>query len=83
VQSTIENITGTVFIDDPGNKSGIKDNAEYPIFKSAKDSYVYYDESSIAHGVYTRDTFYFRLDPYIIDSLNSFDAQGMKYTGTF
>jgi len=83
VQSTIENITGTVFIDEPTNKSGIKDNAQYPIFKSAKDSYVYYDESSIAHGVYTRDTFYFRIDPYIIDSLNSFDAEGMKYTGTF
>ncbi len=83
VQSTIENITGNVLIDDPGNKSGIKQNEEYPIFKSTKDSYVYYDRSSIAHGVYTRDTFYFRIDPYEIDSLNSFDAEGMKYTGTF
>lgn len=83
VQSTIENITGNVLIDDPGNKSGIKQNDEYPIFKSTKDSYVYYDRSSIADGVYTRDTFYFRIDPYEIDSLNSFDAEGMKYTGTF
>ena len=83
VQSTIENITGNVFIDDPGNKSGIKDNPEYPIFRSTKDSYVYYDAKSIAQGVYKRDTFYFRIDPYEIDSLNSFDAEGMKYTGTF
>ncbi|WP_462280860.1 hypothetical protein [Salinivirga cyanobacteriivorans] len=83
VMSTIENITGNVFIDDPGNKSGIKDNPEYPIFRSTKDSYVYYDAKSIAGGVYTRDTFYFRIDPYEIDSLNSFDAEGMKYTGTF
>ena len=83
VQSTIENITGNVFIDDPGNKSGIKDNPHYPIFRSTKDSYVYYDAKSIAQGVYTRDTFYFRIDPYEIDSLNSFEAQGMKYTGTF
>ncbi|MDA3865657.1 MAG: hypothetical protein PF489_02780 [Salinivirgaceae bacterium] len=83
VQSTIEDITGNVLIDDPGNKSGIKDNAEYPIFRSTKDSYVYYDAKSIAQGVYTRDTFYFQVDPYEIDSLNSFDAQGMRYTGTF
>lgn len=83
VQSTIEDITGSVLIDKTSNKSGVKDNAEYPIFKSTKDSYVYYDEPQIAHGVYTRDTFFFRIDPYEIDSLNSFSAQGMKYTGTF
>lgn len=83
VQSTIEDITGSVLIDEVSNKSGVKDNPQYPIFKSTKDSYVYYDESHIAHGVYTRDTFFFRIDPYEIDSLNSFDSQGLKYTGTF
>ena len=81
VQSTIENITGKLRIDEPDNKSGRKHLLQYPIFSSEKDSYVYYDDPDIQDGKYTRDTFYFQVYPYIIDSLNSFSTEGMGFEG--
>lgn len=81
VQSTIENITGKLKIDEPDNKSGRKNLRQYPIFASEKDSYVYYDDPEIQDGKYTRDTFYFQVYPYTIDSLNSFSTEGMGFEG--
>lgn len=81
VSSTIENITGKLKIDEPDNKSGRKNLLQYPIFASEKDSYVYYDASYIQGGKYTRDTFYFQVYPYVIDSLNSFSTEGMGFEG--
>jgi len=81
VQSTIESITGKLKIDEPDNKSGRKNLLQYPIFASEKDSYVYYDAPSIQDGKYTRDTFYFQVYPYTIDSLNSFSTEGMGFEG--
>lgn len=81
VQSTIESITGKLKIDEPDNKSGRKNLLQYPIFASEKDSYVYYDDPDIQDGKYTRDTFYFQVYPYVIDSLNSFSTEGMGFDG--
>lgn len=81
VQSTIESITGKLKIDEPDNKSGRKNLQQYPIFASEKDSYVYYDDPYIQDGKYTRDTFYFQVYPYTIDSLNSFSTEGMGFEG--
>ncbi len=81
VQSTIENITGKLKIDEPDNKSGRKNLKQYPIFASEKDSYVYYDDPDIQDGKYPRDTFYFQIYPYTIDSLNTFATEGMKFEG--
>lgn len=81
VQSTIENITGKLKIDEPDNKSGRKNLLQYPIFASEKDSYVYYDDPDIQDGKYTRDNFFFQVYPYTIDSLNSFSTEGMGFVG--
>lgn len=81
VQSTIEDITGKLRIDEPDNKSGRKNLLQYPIFSSEKDSYVYYDDPEIQDGKYVRDTFYFQVYPYVIDSLNSFSTEGMGFEG--
>ncbi|MCK4664051.1 MAG: hypothetical protein KAT68_14380 [Bacteroidales bacterium] len=82
VRSVIESVTGELLIDDPNNKSGVKDIPQYPIFYSNKDSYIYYDKTYIQKGVYKKDDFYFKLDPYTIDSLNNFSTEGMGYDGT-
>lgn len=82
VQSTIEQVTGQLKIDHPENKSGVKDYPNYPIFKSTDSSYVYYDHPKIRKGVYERTDFYYIIDPYEIDSINSFDPEGMGYDGT-
>lgn len=81
VQSVIEEISGNLVIDDPTNKSGVKKYPRYPVFESEKESFVYYDDNHVQNGKYTRDRFFFVIDPYVIDSLNSFSTQGMGYKG--
>jgi hypothetical protein len=81
VENSIEDVTGDLLIDNPNNKSGIKKYPKYPIFTSKKNSYVYYDKKNIQKGKYTRDKFYFVVDPYVIDSLNNYTTEGMGYTG--
>ncbi|HAW51355.1 MAG TPA: hypothetical protein DCX54_03350, partial [Flavobacteriales bacterium] len=83
VRSVIEAINGELLIDAPDNKSGFKLTPDYPIFKSLEDSYVYYDKKSIHSGVYKRDTFYFHLEPFTIDSLDNFSNEGLKFDGEF
>ncbi|MEI6817430.1 MAG: hypothetical protein WCL14_12530 [Bacteroidota bacterium] len=83
VKSVLQNITGDLMIDNPANKSGVKDFPEYPIFNSKKDSYVFYDRSEVQKGVYHRDNFYFHLIPFTIDSLDNFSKEGLKFLGTF
>lgn len=82
VKSVIEQIRGELLIDYPVNKSGRKNYAKYPVFNSTKDSYVYYDKRSIQRGVYHRDKFYFKIDPYTLDSLGDFSTEGLRLKGT-
>jgi hypothetical protein len=44
---------------------------------------VYYDHPSIYGGVYDRNKFYFKIEPFTIDSLDNFSSGGMKFAGTF
>ncbi|WP_417588637.1 hypothetical protein [Owenweeksia hongkongensis] len=83
VKTVLQGLTGELLIDDPRNKSGQKEYTEYPIFKSAKDSYVYYDKKDIFDRVYNREEFYVRLDPFEIDSLDNITTQGLQFAGTF
>lgn len=85
VKSVIENMNGELKIDDPSNKSGVlnKKFAQYPIFTSAKPAFVYYDKPGIQRGVYNRDKFYFKLDPFTIDSLDNFQNEALRFGGVF
>jgi hypothetical protein len=81
VQSVIEKINGTLQIDAPKNKSGLKPFSRYPILTSAEKSFVYYDKKYIRRGSYSRDKFYFHLDPFEIDSLDNFANDGIAFQG--
>lgn len=83
VRSVVQNISGDLLIDFQGNKSGMHDYPQYPIFNSKKDSYVYYDKPWIQDGVYESDKFYFHLDPFTIDSLDNFSRAGLRFNGEF
>lgn len=83
INSVLEDISGTLFIDQQYNKSGLKDYPEYPKFTSTKGSKVYYDHKSTFGGVYNRDHFYFSVDPFTIDSLDNFTRSGIQFPGTF
>jgi len=66
--TSIENISGTLYIDKPTNKSGIMGNRDYSKFKSEGFSYTYYDKDQFKR-LYRRDSFYFELKPFQLDSL--------------
>lgn len=83
VQTLIENVNGELRIDAPKNKSGYRKAPTFPSFQSFKESYAFYDKRQIFKGVYNRDKFYFKLDPFSIDSLDDFRNEGLRFEGTF
>lgn len=83
VTSTIEKITGEIQIDKPNNKSGLQFNEDYPIFRSTKSSFVYYDDISIHNGVYPRESFYFEIYPFVFKNINNFEYKDMNFIGMF
>jgi len=83
VESTIEEVTGTLEVDHPNNKSGWKSDryTQYPILTSREVSHVYYDAERICRGAYHRDDFNYALDPFVIDSLDNFSNEDLRFTG--
>jgi hypothetical protein len=81
VKNVISDLSGDLYIDDPNNKSGLKEFPHYPIFNSTKDAYVYYDKPSIFNGVYNREKFYFYVYPFTIDSLDNFKTELLEFNG--
>ncbi len=81
ITSTFEKIKGDILIDKPDNKSGIKDNPEYPIFNSLQKSFIYYDNIAIHNGVYKRDSFYFEVYPFRFTNLNNFEQSNLNFRG--
>ncbi|MFO7615837.1 MAG: hypothetical protein R6V75_01145, partial [Bacteroidales bacterium] len=86
VTSFIEKTRGTLYIDHAENKSGLKteDYPQYPVIATDTFSYVYYDRRDIVNGAYTRDSFFFRIDPFVMGGM--FDlafAESLKLPGRF
>lgn len=84
VKNVLENVTGTLEIDAPSNKNGLQQEKypEYPKFNSTQESFVFYDRSTIQNGAYIRDKFYYKSDPFMLDSLDNFSNEGLKFDGT-
>ena len=85
IETTINNMVAILRIDDPNNKSGLRKEQfpTYPELESLDYSYAYYDKQSIQNGAYKRDLpFYFRLDTFILDSINNLQMEGVTFGGT-
>jgi hypothetical protein len=83
VQTVIENMNGELRIDAPRNHSGYGKAPTFPHFQSFKESYTFYDKKTIFKGVYNRDKFYYKLDPFEMDSLDNFRNEGLIFEGEF
>lgn len=83
VGTVIENANGELRIDAPKNHSGWGKAPTFPQFQSFKESYAFYDSRTIFKGVYNRDKFYFRLEPFTMDSLDNFRSEGLMFDGDF
>ena len=83
MRSILQNLSGTLYIDSMSNKSGRKNFPAYPTFVSRKEAYIYYDNQSVYNGVYKRDKFYFKIDPFTLDSLDNFVTGSLAFDGDF
>lgn len=81
VQTAIQNLNGYLMIDMPFNKSGLEDYPQYPVFTNLDKAFVYYDDHKIHGGIYDRDAFYYTVDPFTFDSLNTFVPDKLEFTG--
>jgi hypothetical protein len=68
-------------IDAPNNKSGLEDIKMFPSFQTKDYSYVYYDDKTILDSVYTRDKFFFKLDKFNLDGMDSLKKEDLKFKG--
>lgn len=84
VKNVLEEVSGDLRIDSPTNKSGSQSAVypQYPIFNCNRESYVYYDNSRIQDGAYDRDAFFYRVEPFSIDSLDNFSREQLRFDGT-
>ena len=83
LNSLIQLATGEVYIDDPRNKSGLKNYAQYPIVNAQKPSYIFYDRIPGLEGVYGKEDFYFRIDPFVFENVDHYRSEDMNLKGEF
>ncbi|MEM7038552.1 MAG: hypothetical protein AAF570_16325, partial [Bacteroidota bacterium] len=81
--TSIEGVTGAIYINKPDNKNGLEVLPEYPVFDSYTNSYVYWYNPNIRDGVYTKENFYFSIDPFVLDSLETFNEKALSFEGEF
>lgn len=81
MNSNIEHISGALLVDAPNNKSGKEEMLIFPSLQSKKFSYVFYDRPDIQAGAYTRDSFYFRLDPFSFNGLDNYTKEQLTFRG--
>lgn len=81
VKNVLANMNGDLQIDDPQSKSGRKMLHQYPVLVSKDTSYVYFERKDIAGGVYKRKNFYFMINPFTLDSINSLPPGDLKFAG--
>nr|WP_321410637.1 hypothetical protein [uncultured Carboxylicivirga sp.] len=83
VNNTIAHLSGYLQIDDSDNKSGAKKNPHYPILNSKIESQVFFDRKDIQNGAYDRENFFFTLDPFEMDSINTLTPDNFNFGGVF
>ncbi|MDX9902516.1 MAG: hypothetical protein RB288_00375 [Bacteroidales bacterium] len=83
IDNMIEMASARLLIDDPRNKSGLKSLSQYPIINSTKDSYIFYDEIKDLDGLYEKEKFYFKLDPFTYNNIDHYTNADMALSGEF
>ncbi len=81
IETTIEQLSGEIFIDSTTNKSGQEWYKHYPIFASYKNSYVSYEKPNVQNGVYKFDKFFYTIYPFRLENLNNFETDNLRFDG--
>ena len=83
IDNLIELGTAELFINDPKNKSGLKNLKQYPIINALTFSYIFYDKIPGLEGIYKQADFYFKVDPFTYENINHYSYQDMNLAGEF
>lgn len=81
VRTAIADISGEMFIDNPGNKSGLVESPRYPIFTSTTESFIHYDHTEAFKDAYHRERFYYYIKPFTLESLENFATESIRFEG--
>ena len=82
LNNVIEDMVGTIYIDEPHNKSGLVHFPQFPIFVSDDISYVYYNKRSIQDSTLLPENFYYSVEPFVFDSISTFSTDGLEFEGS-
>jgi hypothetical protein len=74
-------VKGLLEVDAPINKSGRTRLSQFPKLTSKEKSFASYEDPQIAAGAYKRKDFYFEIEPFKLDSLNSFTPSVINWPG--
>ncbi|MFY0626345.1 MAG: hypothetical protein JXR07_08630 [Reichenbachiella sp.] len=78
----LEATSGTLYINDPKNKAGVKEYVQYPYFVSDSEAIVFFDKPQIRGGAYDK-SIYFVVPPFKSDTVGQGDPQALGFEGTF
>lgn len=80
--SAFSNLKGEILIDEPTARSGrSKTNRAYPKLLVPSTIKVVYNDVSIVNGAYDSSRFYFKLEPFELDSLDNFHELSQRFKG--
>jgi hypothetical protein len=79
--SSIEGITGELLVDAPNNRSGSKADVGFPKLVSSKPTKIFYNSEYIYKGAYDSVRFFYKVDPFDMDSLDNFAEKTLRLKG--
>ena len=82
VKTNISVTSGRLQIDKTDNKSSKVKYPEYSIFTTYDFSIADYQKPQIFNDVYDKERFFFKLDPFTLESSDSLDFRKVKFDGT-
>ncbi|MBW6498258.1 MAG: hypothetical protein K0B09_07725 [Bacteroidales bacterium] len=83
VKNVLESVNGELLVDHPSNKSGRQPFSRYPTFSSTNESFVFFDSEGTHSGAYGRDSIFFQIMPFTIDSLDHASTDNIAFGGVF
>lgn len=92
VEGTLEQLAGTLQIDEHDNKSSVRETPDFPKFHSTRNAYKFYRE--INGGVFDLELpadsitdevlagkFYYCLDPFTVERLDNLNSEDISFKG--
>lgn len=74
--------SGTLTLDEPGNKATRKRDPRYPHFDANKGASIYFTGKEVLNGAYD-SSIYYKIPPFDVDSMGGGDVPSITFDGTF